>query len=156
MKNIDVLFMVNSGTLGITNHELDPKSAYKIVKFRNALDKALGKIQELEKSMLKDCDIDDVQAINKESEELRKNNNRTPEENQKLAELEEKISKYNSLHAEMLNEDTNLEGVLAIPYEDWHTLRKENRPKDEKQTDPLNNYIENILENILWTAPKDE
>lgn len=156
MKNIDVLFMVNSGTLNITNHELDPKSAYKIVKFRNALDKALEKIQDLEKSMLKDCDIEDAQIINKEQEDLRKNNNRTPEEDAKLAEIDAKISKYNGLHAEMLQEDVTLEGVLTIPYEDWHALRKENRPSDNKQPDPLNNYIENILENVLWTAPKDE
>lgn len=156
MKNIDVYFMVNSGTLNITNHELDPKSAYKIVKFRNALQKALDKIQELEKSMLKDCDIEDPQALNKEMDELRKNNNRTPEENKKLAELEEKTAKYNGLRTEMLEEDVNLDGVLTISYNDWHTLRKENRPKDEKHPDPLNNYIESILENVLWTAPTDE
>lgn len=149
MKNIDVYFMVNSGTLNITNHELDPKSAYKIVKFRNALNKALDKIQELEKSMLKDCDIEDAQALNKEMEELRKNNNGTPEENKKLAELEEKTVKYNKLRSEMLEEEVNLDGVKTISYEDWHTLRKENKPKKDGDTDPLNNYIESVLENVL-------
>lgn len=49
----------------------------------------------------------------------------------------------------MLNTDVELEGVKTISFEDWHTLRKENRPKDEKAIDPLNNYVESILENVL-------
>ena len=56
----------------------------------------------------------------------------------------------------MLNADVELEDVKAISYDDWHKLRKENRPKDEKDTDPLNNYIESILENVLWKAPEEE
>lgn len=156
MKNIDVLFMVNSGVLGITNYELGPKSAYKVVKFRNALQKALDNIQELEKSLLKDAGIEDVQVFNKELSELTSNDNKTSEEEVKLKELEEKNKKYNELRSEMLNEEVTLDGVLTMSYEDWHTLRKENRPKDDKQPDPLNNYIETILENVLWTAPVDE
>lgn len=156
MKNIDVLFMVNSGTLNITNHELDPKSAYKIVKFRNALNKALDKITETERALLKDADIENVYSFNKDLEDLSTNKNRTSEEDTKLKEMEEKNQKYNALRFEMLNEDVVLDGVLPISYEDWHALRKENRPKDEKQVDPLNNYIENLLENILWKAPEEE
>jgi len=156
MKNIDVLFMVNSGVLGITNYELGPKSAYKVVKFRNALQKALDNIQELEKSLLKDAGIEDVQVFNKELSELTSNDNKTSEEEVKLKELEEKNKKYNELRSEMLNEEVTLDGVLTMPYEDWHTLRKENRPKDDKQSEPLNNYTEKLLENVLWTAPVDE
>ena len=156
MKNIDVLFMVNSGVLGITNYELSPKSAYKVLKFRNALQKALDNIQETEKSLLKDAEIENVEAFNKELSELSSKENKTPEENAKLKELESKNKRYGELRSEMLQSDVVLKDVLTIPYEDWHALRKENRPRDDKHPDPLNNYIENILENILWTAPKDE
>lgn len=156
MKNIDVLFMVNSGTLNITNYELDPKSAYKVVKFRNALNKALDKITETERALLKDAGIENVYSFNKDLEDLSTNKNRTFEEDTKLKEMEEKNQKYNALRFEMLNEEISLDDVLPMSYEDWHTLRKENRPKDENQLDPLNNHIEYLLENILWKAPDEE
>lgn len=55
----------------------------------------------------------------------------------------------------MLNEDVDVSNIKTISYDDWHALRKENRSKDDNGQDPLNNYIESILENVLWKAPED-
>lgn len=149
MKNIDVLFMINSGMLDITNNDLGTKSAYKIVKFRSALSKAFMKIQELEKSILLDCGIKNAKDFDEEYKRLKAIEVKTQEENFKFEEMSAKYQKYNKTRAAMLDDDIVLENVTPIPYEDWHLLRKENRPKKDGDVEPLNNYIESVLENIL-------
>lgn len=155
MKNLDLVFMLNSGILDITNHELPASSAYKVVKFRSAVNKTFKKIQGLEEDILKDVGIEDPQVLNKRLKELNAIKNRTEEQEAELNELCTKRDRYNKLREDMLQEKLTLENVETISYEDWHTLRKENKPKKDGGQDPLNNYVENLLEDILWAAPEN-
>ena len=107
MKNIDVVIMVNAGILNITENNLPAKSAYKVVKFRSALNKAFEIVQNLEKDLLKDIGIDDPQQFDKEIEDL-KSKTRTEEESNKLSELLQKQEKYNKLHFEMFNDEAKI------------------------------------------------
>lgn len=155
MKNLEIIIMVNSGILNITNHELPASSAYKIVKFRNVLQKAFDNIQELEKSLLKDNGIEDPQKFDEDRKKLHELSNPTEDERKELEELDKKYDSYNKARSEMLQDESRLEGIKTISYEDWHTLRKENRPKKDGDIDPLNNYVESVLENVLWKAPEE-
>lgn len=155
MKNLDILIMINSGINNITNYDLSAANAYKIMKFRNILVKKYEEIQEKERQILNDACIDDPQAFDERYKTLNETENRTDEQNAELADLNSKYNAWIKARTDMLNTDVELEGVKTISFEDWHTLRKENRPKDEKATDPLNNYVESILENVLWKAPEE-
>lgn len=155
MKNLDLIILINAGILNITNNDLPAASAYKVVKLRNVLSKAFEKLQELERDLLKDKNIDDPQKFSQEIETLRNKEDKTEEDEAKLKELTEKFDDYINARTEFLNDDTPLEGIKTISYEDWHTLRKENRPKDGNN-EILNNYVESILENVFWKAPEDE
>ena len=57
---------------------------------------------------------------------------------------------------EMLKEEVTLDGVKTMPYEQWHLLRKENMPKEEGKQNPINNFVEDLLMNVLWKAPEEE
>lgn len=155
MKNLDILIMINSGINNITNYDLSAANAYKVMKFRNILVKKYEEIQEKERQILNDANIDDPQAFDERYKTLNETENRTDEQNAELADLNSKYNAWIKARTDMLNADVELEGVKTISFEDWHALRKENRPKDEKATDPLNNYVESILENVLWKAPEE-
>lgn len=155
MKNLDILIMINSGVNNITNYDLSAASAYKVMKFRNIVVKKYDEIQEKEKQILSDAEITDPQAFDIRYKTLREAETRTDEENAELKELDDKYNTWIKARTDMLNADIELDGVKTISYEDWHLLRKENRPKDDKALDPLNNYIESILENVLWKAPEE-
>lgn len=155
MKNLDILIMINSGVNNITNYDLSAASAYKVMKFRNIVVKKYDEIQEKEKQILSDAGITDPQAFDIRYKTLREAETRTDEENAELKELDDKYNTWIKARTDMLNADIELEGIKTISYEDWHLLRKENRPKDDKTVDPLNNYIESILENVLWKAPEE-
>ncbi len=155
MKNLDILIMINSGINNITNYDLSAANAYKVMKFRNILVKKYEEIQEKERQILNDANIDDPQAFDERYKTLNETENRTDEQNAELADLNSKYNAWIKARTDMLNTDVELEGVKTISFEDWHTLRKENRPKDEKAIDPLNNYVESILENVLWKAPEE-
>ena len=155
MKNLDILIMINSGIGNITNYDLSAANAYKVMKFRNIVTKKFEEIQEKEKQLLEDAGITDPQTFDARFKELREKEDRTDAENSELDELNTKYDKWNQNRIDMLNSDVVLDGVKTISFDDWHALRKENRPKDEKSTDPLNNYVESILENVLWKAPEE-
>jgi len=155
MKNLDILIMINSGVNNITNYDLSAANAYKVMKFRNILVKKYEEIQEKERQILNDAGIDDPQAFDDRYKTLNETENRTDEQNAELADLNSKYNAWIKARTDMLNTDVELEGVKTISFEDWHALRKENRPKDEKAADPLNNYVESILENVLWKAPEE-
>lgn len=155
MKNLDILIMINSGIGNITNYDLSAANAYKVMKFRNFIVKEFDKIQDAERKILTDSGIDDPQAFDDRYKELREKESRTNEEDLELNGLTEKYNSWIKARTDMLNEDVDTSSVKAISYDDWHALRKENRSKDDNGQDPLNNYIESILENVLWKAPED-
>lgn len=156
MKKLDIFNLVSGGILQITNYDLEPAHAYKVTKFRTAVNKALDDIKNAEKDILKGLGIVDPAEIDKKIYDLKSKNPLTEEEQQELEHLQDLVKKFNETRRQMLEEETTLENVKTLPFEQWHALRKENRPKDANSYDPLNNYVEELLEGILWKAPEDK
>ena len=152
MKKADILFLENLGIQFITNHELSPKQAIKVVKFRKAFSSELKAINEERADILKDVGIENGQEFDAELERLRKSN----EDPEKLQKMEAQFKRYLDLFNEMLNEPVQL-NCVPLPYEDWHRLQNENRDKElnGNQVDILSGYAEDILENVLWEMPED-
>lgn len=154
MKKQTLIVLANAGIQSITNHTLDAAQAYKVVKFRKSFNAAIDAIAEDEKALLKEAGIEDAPAFNKELEDLRKAD-RTHEQEEKFKEMTEKVARYNELHAEMLQEEVTLD-CKALPYAEWHKLQNENKEMGERKLDLLSGYVEDVLEGILWAAPKEE
>ena len=57
----------------------------------------------------------------------------------------------------MLAEEVTLT-AKTMPYEVWHQLQVENSKKviDGKEVDILSGYVEDLLEGVLWEAPKED
>ena len=70
-----------------------------------------------------------------------------------LAGMKDKLDKFNALYKELLDDDTELEGVKVMPYESYHALAKENRGKEGKPD--IFSLMQGELEGILWEAPKE-
>lgn len=157
MKKVDVLNILNLGFGQVTNHTLPVEHAYKVVKMRKALSNAFESIQKDEEAIRKDAGIENPEEFDKELKNLRETEKRTPEQEGKLKEMNEKLSRFLALRSEMLNEDITLEGVKTMPYDAWHELQKENAEKEfnGKKLDLLSGYVEDTLEGVLWEAPKE-
>lgn len=157
MTKQELLTINNFGIANITNHTLEPAQAYKVVKFRKALSGAIDAYVESEKAILKDAGIDDGQAFDNELVELRKAAKPSKEQKARLEEMEAKLKRYNELRAELLKEEVKLD-CKTMPYDAWHQLRSENKDVEinGKKIDLLPNFIEDILEGVLWEAPKEE
>ena len=151
MTNSDVLSLFNNGILDITSYSLDAKGSYSVMKFRNAIKKQLNTIVELENGILKELGVKDAANINNRIKELEAKD-KTPEELEEYNNLQEQAKKFNSTRGEMLAEKVEITGFTLLNYEQWYNLRKENHPQDGSKPDPLNNYVEDILEGILWKA----
>lgn len=155
MKKQTIIMLANAGVQSITNHTLDASQAYKVVKFRKAFNAALEAIGEDEKALLKEAGIEDAPSFNKELDGLRKVWSESPEKEKKYKEMTEKVKRYNELHAEMLQEEVTLD-CKALPYEEWHKLQNENKEVGDKKIDLLAGWVEDMLEGVLWEAPKEE
>lgn len=148
MKNYDVINLVHAGILGITSNDLDSGQAYKVLKFKKAVNKAYEAIGEAEKAVLAEAGIKDGESFEKELIELRK----TKENPDKLSKMEKKNQRFVELRKKVFEEDVTLEGTKTLSYEDFHTLQKENKSMENK---PLN-IFEELLEGILWVAPDEK
>lgn len=153
MKILDIIIICNSGIQNITCDTLPASSRYKILKLKNVLSKAFEKIQSLEKNLLEASGIQDMQSFESEIKELREKKSRTIEEDEKYKEMSDKMDDYLKVRTEMLNDTMALDDIRTISYEDWHNLRKENRPKDDKEI--LSNYIEDVLKGVFWEEPDE-
>lgn len=150
MKILDIIVAVNSGFTKITCNDLSASSKYKVLKFKTILNKAFEYIQSLEKSLLEACDIQDIQDIDSKIKKFEANKNRTEEENEEYKNLSNKMDSYLKIRTEMLQDDLTLNDISTISYEDWYTLRKENRDKDY-----ISNYIEDALKGVFWVEPDE-
>lgn len=155
MKHLDIITLVNFGVLGITDYDLEAKDAYKVFRFRQAVEKALDIIQEKERELLAKSDINDSAATDSRVRELSKKESKTEEEVTELNSLKNKIKEFNESRKNMLEEAATLENVTPLSYKAWHILRKENHPKNTEKVDPLNNYVEGLLKGILWEVPEE-
>ena len=151
MNKADIINLVNAGVPGITNHTIDGKHAYKVLKFRRAVLAAYNPLADEYNAIRKEAGIDDPQAFDKEREELHINTARTPEQEKRMAEMDKTFARYKELEHEMMTEEVKLDCV-PMPYEAFHALQVEN----EKTCPALSHgYIEDVLENVLWVAPED-
>lgn len=151
MKKQTIIVLANAGIAAMTNHSLAPEHAYKVVKFRKALNAALEGIGKDEETIRKDAGIDDPQAFDKELKELRETNANP----KRLEEMEAQLKRFNELRMEMLKEEVELD-CKTLPYAEWHKLQNENKEVGDKKVDLLSGYVEDVLEGVLWEAPKEE
>lgn len=156
MKKSIAVFLANSGVLAITNHNLDPAHAYKVVKFRKALSAVLDAITKDEDEIRKDSGVGEAAVFNKELRELRETDRRSEEQDARLRELEATLKRFNDLRDEMMKEEVTLD-CKALPYEQWHKLQCENKARDigGRIVDVLSGVVEDELEGILWIAPEE-
>jgi hypothetical protein len=147
MKNHNIVSIVNAGILTISANDLDAVLAYRVIKFKKAVKKALDSIMSAENDILKELGIEDVLAFNKERSNLRESGSNK----KRLAELDKKHERFVELQNNLYNEDAKLEDVAPLTFEQFHELQKENR---ELKFKPLNAF-EEILEGVLWEAPNE-
>ena len=145
MKNSDIIAAVQGGFLQSTANTLPASEAYKHGKLRRALKKAYEALAEAQKEMIKDEGVEDYNALLKEYAE------------KKSDEAKVKIERIGELLAKSGEDDTPLEGVVPLSWENWHALRAENAAKgsDGKQ-DLIPNAVEDALLDIGWKEPAEE
>ena len=83
MKKIEIISLANAGVQAITNHDLSPEHAYKVVKFRKALNAAYEAIGKDEEEIRKDAGIENPKAFDDELKILRESKS-NPERREEL------------------------------------------------------------------------
>lgn len=157
IKNFEVLNLMNGGLAHCTALTLEPAHAYKVGKFRREAAKAFDAIVEAQKDIFKGYSVEDPGTLNKEMTELASVENRTDEQNARMEELKKTIEGINKQVEELYNEEAKLEGIKAIPFDQWQTLRKENAEKqiNGRTVSIFTNYTEDLLMGILWEEPTE-
>ena len=155
MKKIDAINL--AAFAHVTNHTLPVEHAYKVVKLRKELRAIIEEISKDEEALRQDAGITNPQAFDNELRELRENKERTPEQDKRLEEMNGILQRFFDLRAKMLSEEVTLT-AKTMPYEMWHQLQVENSKKviDGKEVDILSGYVEDLLEGVLWEAPKED
>ena len=148
MKNADIVALMNGGIQNITSVTLPSSQAYKVYKFKRAIEAAYNSIVDSQKGILKQVGIEDLQEFQKRYKELSDIKERTSEEQAEFESLVKKDNDAGKLVQELYGDTTNLD-VKAMPYEDWHNLQAEN--KDIK----ILTHLEHTLEGVLWLAPEE-
>lgn len=157
MKKGDIIFLKRQGIDQVTNHTLPVEHAYKVVKLRRAINDAYDGILKDEDVCREAAEIKDGHAFDKELFELRNNTARTKEQDDRLNEMEAQLQRFIDLKEEMKKQDIAIEGTKTMPYDMWHKLQCENADKDlgGRKSDLLAGPVEDLLEGLLWEAPKD-
>ena len=149
VKNETLIRLSNSGILSTTEHDVPVADAYKASKFRRELQRVIKDLADKEKEIYKDAGIEDPAKFNDADKD--------------------KQERWKALHDEFLKDESEMD-VKVMSYESFHALAKENRqtpmqvPAKDKEgkdttqiiyTDPYR-ACEDLLENLLWEAPKEE
>lgn len=130
LKNNIIVALAQVGALNLNATALDAAHAYKVIKFRRAISKAFGELQEAEKGIIKDCGLE-ISADGK------------------LEGPDEAKEKFAKLQKELYEDEADLGDIKTIPYEQWHALKKENKGLADA-------FVEDSLEEVLWNAPEEE
>ena len=142
MRNIDILNLAKADIFSVSANTLEAAHAYKVVKFKGAIRKALVSIEEANAEIAKEANIEDVKEFDRELNSLRQ----TGRDPVRLAALEKKLSQLDKLRAAMYKDDAKLDGVKTIPYDQFFALQKENKELPHR---PLEAFAD-ILEGVLW------
>ncbi len=154
MKNQDIINLVSSGIMAITAHDIPARYAYQVLKLKKAIREAFTSIQASEREMFSEAGVNDTKAFNERLNELRESPSVDPKE---LSEMESRLARLSALQAELRGEEVKLEGIAPMTYVYWHDLQNENKSVEfgDEKRDILSGWVEELLENILWTAPED-
>lgn len=148
MKNIEIINLASSGVFSVSANTLDASQAYKVIKFKSAVRNAAIAADEALKMLAKEAGIEDAIEFDKERAELSK----TKANPERLAELNKQFQRLMELRESFYNEDVKLDGVKAIPYDQFFALQKENK---DIQGKPLDVFAD-LLEGVLWTGEPEE
>lgn len=129
LKNNIIVELALAGALNLNTTALDAAHAYKVIKFRRAVSKAFGELQEAEKGIIKDCGLEISAGGELEGEDEAK-------------------AKFAKLQEELYEDEADLGDIKAIPFGQWHALQQENKGL-------ANAFVEDSLEGILWNAPEE-
>lgn len=172
IKNSLILSLVGSGLEATTAYDIPAADAYKAFRFKDGVIKAGKAVNEKREKLVKEAGIDDPEKFDARLKELREMTEQTQGQVKEFAELNAKFEKFQNLWRELMDDETEVEGIKTMSYENFHALAKENRktivqiPTGEKDKDgnpkygsvPIDifNRFASDLEGILWEAPKDE
>ena len=156
MKRQDIILLTNLGIQAVTAHTLDAAHAYKVVKFRKAVQAALDAYNKDKEAILKDAGIEDGNAFDDELNKLRQISDRTADESLRLKMMEDTLKRFAELHRALLDDEVTLD-CKTMPYAEWHKLQVENKDKEinGRKMDILSGYVEDILEGVLWETPAE-
>lgn len=154
IKNSLIVSLYNAGIMNTTAHEVPVKDAYKAFRFKDAIEKDKKSLDEKHAGLVKDAGIEDGQKFDERIKELRAIKELSEEQKKELDGMTEKLKKFNDLYIELMNDESELEGVKTMPYESYHILAKEN--KDVNKNIDIFTVFAGELENVLWEAPKEE
>lgn len=168
VKNSLILSLANNGLANTTNHDVAVKDAYKVFRFKDGIMKASNEIEEKRKAIVTEAGIEDASAFDDRRRELASLAEKTEEQKQELAKLDEQYTKYQDLLKELLDDETEIPNLQLISFDSYHSLSSENRqtrvqvPSGEGNKKMTTVYVDifqqfmSELENILWKAPEDE
>lgn len=130
LSNQLILALVSHGALYITATTLDASQAYKVLKFRRIVAKAIDKLREAEIALIRECGLD----ITDKGE---------------ITGQDSGKERFGRMRNELYADSTETDDVNLIPYSSWHTLQQENKGLADA-------YIEDSLEGILWQSDEDK
>ena len=157
LRNNIIVSLINLGVSATTEHDVPVKDAYKAYAFRHAIEKANKDLEDKRQGLVKSAGIEDGQKFDERMKELRKiekEGKLSDKEKKELAEMEEKLKKFQELYTELLNDESEIGDIKVMSYESYHALAKENRGKEGKPD--IFSIMQSELEGKLWEAPKEE
>lgn len=157
MKKSDLYFLAAAGVAQISNHTIPVEHAYKVVRFRKAFAAALEHFAEDDKAITEDAGIKDPEAFDKRLAQLRAMPSRTKAEQEEFEKKDATLARVKEMRDQLYNETVVLD-CRTMPYDVWHELQKENAEKEVngRKLDILSGRVEDLLEDVLWTAPGEE
>ena len=172
IKNSLIQAMVNRGLANTTNHDIPVKDAYKAFRFKAGVEKAYEGLEEKRKGLAKEAGIEDAETFDARKAELEAMPSRDEKQQKELDEMTGKFEKFQELWKELMDDETEVEGIKTMSFESFHALSRENRQTNvlmatgEKGKDgrpktvtvPVDFFQTFIgeLEGILWKAPEEE
>ena len=154
IKNTVIVSLINLGISETTEHDVPVKDAYKAYAFRHAIEKSHKEFEEKRQGLVKSAGIEDGQKFDERMKELRKLDKPTEKEKKELAEMQERLNKFQELYTELLNDESEIGDIKVMAYESYHALAKENRGKEGKPD--IFSIMQSELEGKLWEAPKED
>lgn len=150
-----------SGIQNMTCHDVPAAHAYKAVKLKQEVQKAVEALSAEARKLMDEVGITDMDADRKRLTDLKdRRSSLTEQELKEYDTLSDKIKRYEELESALMDEEVEI-NVKTMPYDVWHALQRENAKRSIRiggkvlyDVDLLTE-LENTLEGILWVAPEE-